>query len=122
VASFSIGSWNKADCSACSSAYTASLRAHEVGIRVALGASPLEVVGVIMRDTMIPVGAGLAASAVAALLLHRLMGSLLYEISSADPFTYVTSGAVLVAVGVLASAGPAWKAATADPVKALRSE
>jgi len=103
-------------------AYTASLRAHEVGVRVALGAEPLEVVGVIMRDTMIPVCAGLAASAVAALLLHRLLASLLYEISGADPLTYVSSGAVLLAVGVLASAGPAWKAATADPVKALRSE
>ena len=103
-------------------AYTAGLRAHEVGIRVAMGARPLEVVGVILRDTMIPVAAGLASSIVAALLLHRLLSSLLYQISAADPLTYVTSGAVLVAVGVLASAGPAWKAATADPVKALRSE
>ena len=103
-------------------AYTAGLRAHEVGIRVAMGARPFEVVGVILRDTMIPVAAGLALSVVAGLLLHRLLSSLLYQISAADPLTYATSGAVLVAVGVLASAGPAWKAATADPVKALRSE
>ena len=103
-------------------AYTASLRAQEIGIRVALGAGPRTVAGVILRDALIPVGAGLAASAVAALLLHRLLSSLLYEISGADPFTYVSSGAVLLAVGVLASAGPAWKAATADPVNALRSE
>jgi len=60
--------------------------------------------------------------AVTALLLHRLLASLLYEISGADPLTYVTSGAVLLAVGVAASAGPAWKAATADPLEALRSE
>ncbi|SPF53140.1 conserved membrane hypothetical protein [Candidatus Sulfopaludibacter sp. SbA4] len=103
-------------------AYTASLRAQEIGIRVALGAGPRMVAGVILKDALIPVAAGLAASAVAALLLHRLLASLLYEISGADPFTYVTSGAVLLAVGVAASAGPAWKAATADPLEALRSE
>jgi len=103
-------------------AYTANLRAHEVGIRVALGARPREVVAVILRDTMLPVAAGLAASTVAALLLHRLLSSLLYGVSGADPLTYASSAAVLAGVGALASAGPAWKAATADPVKALRSE
>jgi predicted permease len=103
-------------------AYTANLRAHEVGIRVALGARPREVVGVILRDTMVPVAAGLAASTAAALLLHRLLASLLYGVSGADPLTYASSAAVLAGVGALASAGPAWKAATADPVKALRSE
>ena len=103
-------------------AYTASLRAQEIGIRVALGAGPRMVAGVILRDALIPVCAGLALSAVTALALHRLLASLLYGISGTDPFTYVASGAVLLAVGVLASAGPAWKAATADPLKALRSE
>ncbi|HTS28860.1 MAG TPA: ABC transporter permease [Bryobacteraceae bacterium] len=103
-------------------AYTASLRAPEIGIRVALGAGPRMVAGVIVRDALIPVLAGLVLSAAAALLLHRLLASLLYGISSADPFTYASAGAVLLAVGIVASAGPAWRAATADPVKALRSE
>jgi hypothetical protein len=103
-------------------AYTAGLRAREIGIRVALGASPGKVAVVILSDALIPVGIGLGLSIVAALLLHRLLSSLLYEISATDPLTYVSSAAVLLVVGILASAGPAWKASTADPLQALRSE
>jgi ABC-type antimicrobial peptide transport system permease subunit len=71
---------------------------------------------------MIPLGAGLAISLLAALLLSRLLGSLLYEIAGNDPVTYVSAGALLLAIGAVASARPAWKAATGDPLKALRTE
>jgi putative ABC transport system permease protein len=103
-------------------AYTSSLRAKEVGIRVALGATPRNVAGVILRDAMIPLTAGLIASLIAALLLSRLLTSLLYEISGTDPGTYVAAGALLLLIGAVASARPAWKAAVADPVQALRTE
>ena len=66
-------------------AYTASLRSREIGIRVALGVRPVGVAGVILRGALIPLCAGLAVSAAAALLLHRLLASLLFGISSADP-------------------------------------
>jgi putative ABC transport system permease protein len=103
-------------------AYTTNLRAREIGIRVALGATPQKVVAVILRGAMIPLAAGLAVSLVAALVLSRLLASLLYEIGSNDPVTYVSAGALLLAIGAVASARPAWKAATADPLQALRLE
>jgi ABC-type antimicrobial peptide transport system permease subunit len=71
---------------------------------------------------MIPLAAGLAVSVVAALLLSRLLASVLYEISSADPVAYVGAGALLLVIGTVASALPAWRAANGDPLEALRSE
>lgn len=103
-------------------AYTTALRAREVGIRVALGATPSNIVAVVLRGAMMPLAAGLAISLVAALLLCRLLASLLYEIAGNDPVTYVSAGALLLAIGALASARPAWKAATGDPLQALRTE
>jgi ABC-type antimicrobial peptide transport system permease subunit len=98
------------------------LRAYEVGIRVALGATPRNVVAAIMRDALLPLAAGLAVSLVAALWLARLLASLLYEISTYDPVTYWIAGALLLTVGAAASVRPAWKASTGDPVQALRAE
>jgi len=103
-------------------AYTAGLRKREVGIRIALGATPRDVVAIIFRSAMIPLTAGLAVSVVAALLLSRLLASVLYEISSADPVAYVGAGTLLLVIGAVASTLPAWRAATADPLEALRSE
>jgi putative ABC transport system permease protein len=102
--------------------YTATLRAREVGIRVALGAMPGNVVVTILRGALLPLAAGLALSLAAALLVSRLLASLLYEIGSNDPLTYVVAVAVLLATGALASARPAWKAAAGDPLEALRTE
>lgn len=103
-------------------AYTTTLKAREVGIRVALGATPRRVVAVILREAMIPVCAGLAISLIAALALARLLASLLYEISGTDPLTYFAAAALILAIGAAASARPAWKAAVGDPLKALRSD
>ena len=103
-------------------AYTTGLRVQEIGIRVALGASPRRVAAVVLRDALIPLGAGLAVSIGAGLLLQRLLAGLLYGISGLDPIAWLTGTACLVAVGTSASLGPAWKAATADPLAALRSE
>jgi predicted permease len=103
-------------------AYTTTLRAYEVGIRVALGATPRNVVAVILRSAMVPLCVGLAVSVVAALLLSRLMASVVYEIRGTDPVTYVSAGLLLLVIGAAASARPAWRAAVGDPVKALRAE
>jgi putative ABC transport system permease protein len=86
------------------------------------GATPRHIVAVILRCAMLPLAAGLAVSLVAALLLGRLLASLLYEIGSNDPVSYAIAGALLLAIGAAASARPAWKAATGDPLQALRSE
>jgi putative ABC transport system permease protein len=103
-------------------AYTATLREREVGIRVALGATPADVIRAIVRGAMVPLITGLAISGLAALFLSRLLGSILYEIKGTDPVTYIGAGAVLLAIGALASARPAWRAAAGDPVRALRME
>jgi putative ABC transport system permease protein len=103
-------------------AYTAALRTREVGIRVAMGATPRDIIGVILRGAMIPLTTGLAVSLVAALLLSRLLTSVLYEISGTDPLAYVGAAALLLAIGAVASARPAWKAATVDPMHTLRAE
>jgi ABC-type antimicrobial peptide transport system permease subunit len=65
---------------------------------------------------------GLIAGSVAALMLSRLLASLLYETSSADPITYLAAAGLLLALGIAASLRPAWRAATADPLHSLRTE
>jgi putative ABC transport system permease protein len=103
-------------------AYTTSMRTREVGIRVALGAAPRDVVTIILRSAMIPLGVGVAVSVVAAVLLSRLLTSVLYEISSTDPVTYLGAGMLLLGIGAAASILPAWRAATRDPMQTLKTE
>jgi len=103
-------------------AYTSALRAREVGIRVALGATTNDVMAVILRGAMIPLVIGLGLSTVATLLLSRLLTNLLYGVSSNDPLTYLSAGALLLLIGAAASAHPAWRAATRDPLKTLRAD
>jgi hypothetical protein len=103
-------------------AYTATLRAREVGIRVALGATPSHVVALILRDAMLPLAIGLGVSLIAALLLARLLTGLLYETGASDPAAYLGAAGVLLIVGAAASARPARTAAASDPVRALRMD
>ncbi len=103
-------------------AYTATLRSREVGIRVALGASPQRIVGLILRDAELPLTVGLVASMIAAALLARLVSGLLWETSPADPASYLGAAALLMITGAIASARPAVHSALADPARALRTE
>jgi predicted permease len=103
-------------------AYTATLRAREVGIRVALGATPSRIITLILRDAMLPLAAGLAVSLIAALLLSRLLTGLLYEIGPGDPAAYLGAGAILLIAGGFASVHPALRSASADPAVVLRAE
>lgn len=103
-------------------AYTSTLRAREVGIRVALGATASDVLAVILRGALTPLVFGLGLGAVAALWLSRLLTNLLYGVSSSDPLTYLSAGALLLGIGAAASARPAWRAATRDPLRTLRAE
>jgi putative ABC transport system permease protein len=103
-------------------AYTTALRTKEVGIRVALGASPRNVANVVLRSAMVPLTTGLLAGLVAALIFSRLLSNLLYETSHIDAVTYLSATALLLALGIIASLRPAWRAATADPLDALRTD
>ena len=85
--------------------FTATLRAREVGIRVALGATPRQVVAEILRGAMVPLACGLMVSLMAALLLSRLLTSLLYEISGTDPVAYGLAVVVLLGTGCWRASG-----------------
>ena len=102
--------------------YVVQRRVHEIGIRLALGATAASVMTLVLRQTAILVVAGLAAGLPATLLTTRAAGSLLFGLSPQDVPTLVVAGVVLVAIAATASAVPAWRAARIDPTRALREE
>jgi len=102
--------------------YSVSQRTREIGIRLALGAPPQAVTGLFMRQTLVMSSIGAICGLVAALALTGLMRSLLFEVSPADPTTYVTASAGLILAALLGSYLPARKATKIDPVDALRAE
>jgi predicted permease len=103
-------------------AYSVSQRTREIGIRMALGAQRQKLTGMFVRQGLLLTGIGVACGLVAAFASMRLMSSLLFKVSAVDPITYgaVTLGVVLVAY--LACYLPSRRAATVDPVEALRAE
>lgn len=101
-------------------------RTQEFGIRMALGADPWRVVGMVLRQGAVQLLLGLGGGLLLALLLASLfragLGEFLIGISPHDPQTYLTVAAVLVAVSLLATLVPAWRATRTDPMSALRTE
>ena len=102
--------------------YIVTDRTAEIGIRIALGASPAAVRAMVLRQGLGVALAGIAVGLWVASLTTRLMGSLLFEISPRDPITFGTVACVLVAVSGLAILLPARRAAGIDPLDALRSQ
>jgi len=102
--------------------YTVSQRRREIGIRAALGAKKGELKATFVRQALALAGIGVAIGLGAAAGLTRLLSSLLYGITPLDPVTYATVPVVLVIATVLASYLPARRAASVDPVEALRVE
>jgi putative ABC transport system permease protein len=94
----------------------------EMGIRLALGATPRGIVVLVMRQGLTVAAVGVAVGVAGAFLLTRLMRTLIVGVDSADPFTYVAVAALLVIVAVLASAIPAGRASRIDPAISLRNE
>jgi ABC-type antimicrobial peptide transport system permease subunit len=102
--------------------HSVSERSREIGIRMAIGAKAGEVLTMVVRQGMLPVAAGLVVGAAASLGLTRVMGSMLYGVSPADPATYLATTAILVSVALAAILLPALRAAKTDPVSVLRSD
>ena len=102
-------------------AYGVNQRFNEIGIRVALGAKPAQVLGSVMKQGLTIVGIGLAIGLVGALALSRLMERLLFSVQPNDTLTFVAVAGALLGVTVLASYLPARRALRVDPVQALRS-
>ncbi len=102
-------------------AYSVTQRTQEIGIRVALGAPPAQVVWLVLRRGLAQVGVGLFVGSIGAFAAGRLIESLLVRTSPGDPVTLAMVLAVLAASMVVACVGPARQAAGIDPVEALRS-
>jgi putative ABC transport system permease protein len=102
-------------------AYSVSQRTHELGIRLALGAQPSEVLAMVLRQGMGLVAAGLALGAFGGIALSKAMSGLVFGIAASDPATYVAGAALLAAVGAVACFVPARRAAEVDPMISLRS-
>ena len=100
--------------------YTVSESTREMGLRMALGARPADVVRLVMSYGMALAGAGMALGLGAALGLTRLLGHLLYQVSPRDPLVFLGALGVMAAVAVAACLSPAWRATRTDPMKALR--
>jgi putative ABC transport system permease protein len=102
--------------------YLVSLRTHEIGIRVALGAQSADVLKLIMRQGMILVGLGLLFGLGGALALTRVIRTQLYDVSAADPSTFALVAFFLTIVTLVACYFPARRATKVDPLIALRYE
>jgi predicted permease len=103
-------------------AYAVSRRRIELGIRMALGATPASVVRSVLSRAAILVGAGVFAGAVASLWASRFADSLVYGISPRDPATFVGAVLALVSTAIAAAMLPAWRASSIDPAVTLREQ
>jgi predicted permease len=94
----------------------------EIGVRIALGATPARVRREVLGRAAIVTGGGLIAGVVGALVTSRLFTTLLFQVSPVDPVSLVGAGALLLVVGALAAFVPARRATRVDPVQALRAD
>jgi predicted permease len=102
--------------------YAVSRRTVEIGVRVALGARPATVSWVVLRESLLVCGAGIAAGLPAALIASRVLRSSLYGVAPGDPVTVALSLVGLMVIALGASLVPAYRAASVDPMVALRAE
>ena len=102
--------------------YAVSQRRREIGIRAALGAQQGELKRMFVRHALVLTGIGVVIGLSAAAGLTRLMSTLLYGITPLDPMTYIAVPLLLLTATVLASYVPAWRAASVDPVEALKAD
>ncbi len=102
--------------------YSVSRRTHEIGIRVAMGARPADVLALVFRETLLRLAIGAAIGLAAGLAGARIIRSALYGVSPADPFGLAVAVAVVAAVGLVAAYAPARRALRVNPVDALREQ
>jgi ABC-type antimicrobial peptide transport system permease subunit len=102
--------------------YTWALRAREVGVRMAFGATKRDVFRLVLRDSQKLALVGVLAGTTLSLGIYRLAAGLFFGISSWDPISYAGIGILLLAIAALAGLSPARRATRADPIEALRQE
>jgi hypothetical protein len=103
-------------------AYNAAQRMQEFGLRVALGASRRNLMGMVLRDCLRMSATGIAVGLSLSLAATRVLSALLYDTSPLDPATFIAVPSILMLVAIGAAVFPAWRVIHADPVTALRAE
>jgi ABC-type antimicrobial peptide transport system permease subunit len=102
--------------------YAVSRRTREIGIRIAVGAQPGTILGLILRESVILSGLGIIVGVPCAIAATRLIGHMLFGVTPGDPPTFAAAASILLAVGALAGYWPARRATKIDPIAALRRE
>jgi putative ABC transport system permease protein len=100
--------------------YLITLRSHELGVRMALGATSSDILSMVLRQSAVLVAIGTLVGLAGAFGLTRALQGLLFGVEPTDPLTFALVAGVLVATAMAASLGPARKAASTDPIKTLR--
>jgi putative ABC transport system permease protein len=103
-------------------AYSVARRSGEIAIRIALGAGRTDVLGMVIRQGAALALIGIALGLAGAFTLTRLLSTLLFGVSATDPFTYTANALGLLAIALLASVIPAYRATRISPIVALRCE
>jgi putative ABC transport system permease protein len=103
-------------------AYAVTQRTREIGVRMALGAAPAQAIGLVAKESIAVVGAGVLVGCCGALVAARLFAGLLFHVPAADPLALLSAVSVLAGVAVIATFLPARRAARVDPAVALRAD
>src|SRR5262249_954336 len=102
--------------------YNVARRTSEIGVRVALGARRVDVVGLVMRESLVLVGIGILIGSAGAIALGRWIASYLYGLMSFDAFSFPTGIALMIVVSFFACCPPGLRAAKIDPLVPLRHD
>jgi ABC-type antimicrobial peptide transport system permease subunit len=103
-------------------AHSVTQRTQEIGVRIAIGATTRDILTMVFRQGMIPLGIGLAIGLTASLAVNQLLKSMLVQVSPADPVTLLVASGALILAALLGCLIPARRAIRVDPVDALRHE
>jgi ABC-type antimicrobial peptide transport system permease subunit len=101
-------------------AYTVKQKTQEIGVRTALGAPRGRIVGHFLRHGVRLTAVGIGIGVILALGASRLMTSVMFGVAATDPVSFTVASVMVMAAALFASLAPAWRAATMDPVSALR--
>jgi ABC-type antimicrobial peptide transport system permease subunit len=103
-------------------AFQVARRQKEIGIRMALGARPVQVTGMVLAETLVPAGVGVGIGVLAAFALTRLAERMLYRVTPTDPIAFTGASVILILLALLAAYVPSRRAARLSPIETLRCE